>query len=127
MEMILSTWEKGESISTHLGYFKDLINQLKIILKDQRENLLMISPDPFLWVRLRSKVLKIERALKKIEKDKQEILEIKRRLSIFSDEIEEILEKATQKFTFTLNEVIRESVKIVRTEKDRILKEKGIK
>lgn len=127
LEMILSTWEKGEGISTHLDYFKDLINQLKIILKDQRENLLMISPDPFLWVRLRSKVLKIERALKKIEKDKQEIRGIKSRLSIFSDEIEEILEKATQKFTFSLNEVIRESVKIVRTEKDRVLKEKGIK
>jgi len=127
LEMILSTWEKGEGISTHLNYFKDLINQLKLILKDQRENLLMISSDPFLWVRLRSKVLKIERALEKIEKDKQEIQEIKRGLSIFSDEIEEILEKATQKFTFTLNEVIRESVKIVRTEKDRVLKEKGIK
>ena len=86
----------------------------------------MISPDPFLWFRLRSQVLKIERDLKKIEKDKQEIQEIKKRLSIFSDEIEEILEKATQKFTFTLNEVIRESVKIVKTEKDRVLKEKGI-
>jgi len=92
LEMILSTWEKGESISTHLNYFKDLINQLKLILKDQRENLLMISPDPFLWVRLRSKVLKIERALGKIEKDKQEIQEIKKKLSIFSGEIEEILE-----------------------------------
>ncbi|MCJ7645661.1 ATP-binding protein, partial [bacterium] len=81
----------------------------------------------FLWVRLKSQVMKIERGLQKIEKDKQKIKEIKKRLSIFSDEIEEILEKATQKFTFTLNEVIRESVKIVRTEKDRILKEKGIK
>jgi len=127
LEMILSTWEKGEGISTHLNYFKDLINQLKIILRDQREHLLMTSSDPFLWFRLRSQVLKIERALKKIEKDKQEIQEIKRGLSIFSDEIEEILEKATQRFTFTLNEVIKESVKIVRTEKDRILKEKGIK
>ena len=127
LEMILSTWEKGESISTHLDYFRDLISQLKIILKDQRENLLMISSDPFLWVRLRSKVLKIERALEKIEKDKQEIQEIKKKLSIFSDEIEKILEKATQKFTFTLNKVIKESVKIVRTEKDRVLKEKGIK
>ncbi|MDP3024021.1 MAG: HAMP domain-containing sensor histidine kinase [candidate division Zixibacteria bacterium] len=127
LEMILSTWEKGEGISTHLNYFKDLIGQLKIILKDQREHLLITSSDPFLWFRLRSQVLKIERDLKKIEKDKQEIQEIKKRLSIFSDEIEEILEKATRKFTFTLNEVIRESVKIVRTEKDRILKEKGIK
>jgi signal transduction histidine kinase len=127
LEMILSTWEKGESISTHLDYFKDLISQLKLILKDQRENLLMISPDPFLWIRLKSQVLKIERDLQKIGKDKQKIKEIKNKLSIFSDEIEEILEKATQKFTFSLNEVIKESVKIVRTEKDRILNEKGIK
>lgn len=127
LEMILSTWEKGEGISTHLNYFKDLISQLKLILKDQRENLLMISSDPFLWVRLRSKVFRIERASGKIEKDKQEIQEIKKRLRIFSDEIEEILEKATQKFSFSLNEVIKESVKIVRTEKDRVLKEKGIK
>ncbi|MCJ7458364.1 MAG: ATP-binding protein [candidate division Zixibacteria bacterium] len=127
LEMILSTWEKGESISTHLDYFRDLISQLKIILKDQRENLLMISSDPFLWVRLKSQVMKIERGLQKIEKDKQKIKEIKKRLSIFSDEIEEILEDGTQKFTFSLNEVIRESVKIVRTEKDRVLKEKEIK
>ncbi len=127
LEMILSTWEKGESISTHLAYFKDLINQLKIILKDQRENLLMVSTDPFLWVGLKSQVMKIERALKKIEKDKQEIQEIKNRLSIFSDEVDGILEQATQKFTFSLNEVVRESVKIVSTEKDKVLKEKGIK
>ncbi len=126
LEMILSTWEKGESISTHLDYFRDLISQLKLILKDQRENLLMISSDPFLWVRLKSQVIRIERDLQKIEKDKQKIKEIKKRLSIFSDEIEEILEKATQKFTFTLNEVIKESVKIVRTEKDRVLKEKRV-
>ncbi|HVP35448.1 MAG TPA: ATP-binding protein, partial [Terriglobales bacterium] len=120
LEMILSTWEKGESISTHLKYFKDLIHQLRMILKNQRENLLIISPNPFLWVKLKSQV-------SKIEKNKLEIQEIKKRLSIFSDEIEGILEKATQKFTFSLNEVIKESVKIVRTEKTQILKERDIK
>ncbi len=48
LEIILSTWERGENVSTHLNYFKDLIGQLKVILKDQRRNLLLVSSNPFL-------------------------------------------------------------------------------
>lgn len=126
LKMILSTWEKGESISTHLNYFKDLTGQLKGILKDQRKNLLTISSDPFLWVRLNHRVSDVMKGLGKIEKNKERISLLKDKLDSFSEFIEKELDRATQKFTFSLNEVIKEAAKIVRTEKDRILKEKGI-
>jgi len=126
LEIILSTWEKGESISTHLNYFKDLIGQLNVILKDQRRNLLLVSSDPFLWVSLNNKVLDIMKALKRTEKSKEKVPQIRNKLTSLSEEAEKLIDKVTQRFTFSLNEVIREAVKIVRTEKDRILKEKGI-
>lgn len=118
LEMILSTWEKGEDISAHLDYFKDLVGQLKAILKDQRRNLLLISSSPFLWVKLNRIVADLERNVSRI--NKEELLKVKTKLADFSDEIEKVLEKATHKFTFCLNEVIREAVRIVKTEKDRV-------
>jgi len=126
LEIILSTWEKGENVSTHLNYFKDLIGQLKVILKDQRRNLLLVSSNPFLWVSLNNKVLDVMKALKRTEKSKERVLQIRNKLTSLSEEAEKLIDKVTQRFTFSLNEVIREAVKIVRTEKDRILKEKRI-
>ncbi len=126
LEIILSTWEKGENIATHLNYFKDLIGQLKVILKDQRRNLLLVSSDPFLWVSLNNKVLDVMKALKRTEKSKERVPQIRNKLTSLSEEAEKLIDKVTQRFTFSMNEVIKEAAKIVRTEKDRILKEKGI-
>ncbi|HEX9913031.1 MAG TPA: hypothetical protein VGB01_07290, partial [candidate division Zixibacteria bacterium] len=126
LEIILSTWEKGENVSTHLNYFKDLIGQLRVILKDQRRNLLLVSSDPFLWISLNNKVLDVMKALKRTEKSKERVPQIRNELTSLSEEAEKLIDKATQRFTFSLNEVIKEAVKIVRTEKDKILKEKGI-
>ncbi len=125
LEMILSTWERGESISTHLAYFKDLIGQLESLLKDQRRNLLLIS-SLLVDVRLNHLLAGVRKNLARIEKDKGKILELKNKLDIFSNEIERVLDEATQRFTFSLNEVIKEAVKIVRTEKDGTLREKQI-
>lgn len=46
LEMVLSSWAKGEDMSAHRKYFEDLIGQVQSILKDQRRNLLLFLLTP---------------------------------------------------------------------------------
>jgi signal transduction histidine kinase len=127
LEMILSAqtggrppaWEKGEEFQARREYFDELLGQLKNLVRDERRDLMAVTRDIFLWGRLWSALRRLER----ISKQKREGLDFakaRRDLARIQELIDGVLEEATEKFSFTLNQVVEESVKIVRIEKSQV-------
>jgi len=119
LEMILSSWEKGEEVQPRYEYFEDLFGQLKNLVLEQRRNLMAVTRDILLWGKLWNILRRVEKTSSE-KREKSDIPKLRRDLTLFQNVIDEAVEDATKKFSFTLNEVIKESVKIVRIEKSRL-------
>ena len=130
LEMILSTqtgerpygwgrppsWEKGEEIQPKYEYFEELLEQLKDLVRVERRNLMATTKDIWLWGKLWSMLLKIERASME-KREKFDVAALRGVLVRFTELTDQVVESATQRFSFSLNDVVRESVKTVRVEK----------
>ena len=140
LEMILSSWEKGEvenpalrqaqggersrttiggEVQPRYEYFEELLDQLKNLVLEQRRNLMAVTNDIFLWGKLWNMLRRIEKASTE-KREKSDVPKLRGDLTLFQNVIEEIVEDATKKFSFTLNEVVKESVKIVKIEKSKL-------
>jgi signal transduction histidine kinase len=118
LEMILSSWEKGEEIQPRYEYLEELLGQLKNLVLEQRKNLMSVTRDIFLWGELWNMLRRIEKTSSK-KREKSDVPRLRKDLALFQNVIEEVAEDAIKKFSFTLNEVVKESVKIVRIEKSK--------
>ncbi|UCB51881.1 MAG: FG-GAP repeat protein, partial [Candidatus Zixiibacteriota bacterium] len=116
LEMILSSWERGEEIGARYEYFCELLSQLKDLVRDERRNLMATSDDIWLWGKLWSMLLKIERASGE-KGERFDIESLRKVLAGFNRLTDQVVESATQRFSFSLNDAVRESVKTVRVEK----------
>jgi len=116
LEMILSSWEKGEEIQPRYEYFCDLLEQLKGLVREERANLMAITKDIWLRGKLWTMLLKMER-VSRDKREKSDVTELRRILARFNDLTDQVVENATQRFSFSLNDAVRESVKTVRVEK----------
>ena len=58
-----SSWEKGEEIQPKHEYFEELLEQLKGLVRVERRNLMATTEDIWLWGKLWSMLLKIERGV----------------------------------------------------------------
>ncbi len=114
LEMILSSWERGDEIKSQFEYFEELLNQLKELVREERRNLMTVTKDVFLWGKLWTGMRRIEK------KGRNEKRELRYELKRIQDLIDEVVESATEQFSFTLNQVVSESVKIVRVEKSHV-------
>jgi signal transduction histidine kinase len=127
---ILDSLKRGEKLKSHLDYFQKLLTQLKSLLDSQRENLLLVSEDIFIYAKLRNGLIGIEKRAKRLrEKDIQHnsnIEKIRLNLKSIQEDLETTLNKATERFSFSINEVVKESVKTVRIEKSDILQKEQI-
>ncbi len=117
--MILSSWEKREKIQPRYEYFEELLDQLKNLVRDERRNLMAVTKDIFLWGKLWSMLRRIEKASKQ-KRERLDVPKTRKDLARMQNLIEEVVEGATERFSFTLNQVVRESVKIVRVEKSQL-------
>ncbi len=117
--MILASWEKGEEIQKRYEDFKDLLSQLKGLVLEEKRNLMAVTRDIFLWGKLWSMLRRIEK-ISTQRREKLDVAKLRKNLRGFQNLIEEVVEVATKEFSFTLNEVIKESVKIVRIEKAKV-------
>jgi len=118
LEMILSSWEKGEEVQPRYEYFEDLLGQLRNLVLEQRRNLMAVAKDILLWGKLWNKLKRIEKTSSE-KREKSDIPKLRRDLTLFQNVIDEVVEDATKKLSFTLNEVVKGSVKIVRIEKSK--------
>ena len=131
LEMILSTqtgertlpsgwrppsWEKGEEIQPKYEYFEELLEQLKDLVRSERRNLMTTTEDIWLWGKLWSMLLKIER-MSKEKREKPDVTALKGVLVRFTELTDQVVKSATQRFSFSLNDAVRESVKTVKVEK----------
>ena len=116
LEMILSSWEKGEKVQPRYEYFEELLGQLKNLVLEERRNLMAVTKDIFLWGKLWNILRRIEKTSKQ-KRERSDVPRLRKDLALFQNEIDEVVESATKKFSFTLNEAVEESVKIVRIEK----------
>jgi signal transduction histidine kinase len=114
LEMILSSWERGDEIQPKSEYFEELLGQLKELVHEERRNLMMVTKDIFLWGKLWKMLRRIEK------KDRKEKREWRNELKHIQDLLDQVVDKATELFSFTLNQVVAESVKIVRVEKSQV-------
>jgi signal transduction histidine kinase len=119
LEMILSSWERGDEIQPKYEYFEELLGQLKELVQDERRNLMAVTSDIFLWSKLWRKLVKIER-ISKEKKERVEKLELRNELKQIQNLLDQVIDKATEQFSFTLNQVVAESLKIVRVEKTHV-------
>jgi signal transduction histidine kinase len=119
LEMILSSWERGEEIQPRYEYFEELLDQLKNLVEEQKRNLMAVTKDIWLWGKLWIMLRRIEKTSSE-KREKSDVPKLRNDLALFQNVIEEVLEDATKRFSFTLNEVIEESVKIVRIEKTKL-------
>ncbi len=119
LEMILSSWEKGDEVQPRYEYFEQLVDQLKNLVLEQRRNLMAVTGDIFLWGKLWIMLRRIEKTSSE-KKEKSDAPKLRKDLILFQNVIEEIVEDATKRFSFTLNEVVKESVKIVKIEKSKL-------
>jgi signal transduction histidine kinase len=116
LEMILSSWEKGEEIQSRYDYFQELLHQLNDLVISERRNLMALTPDIFLWAKLRRMLRRIEKVSRQ-KKERVEIKALKENLTRLKKLVEKVVEDATERFSFSLNDAVRESLKIVRIEK----------
>jgi len=117
--MILASWGRGEEVQPRYEYFEELLNQLKNLIHEERRNLMAVTKDIFLWGKLWNILRRIEK-ISKQKREKSDVRKLKRDLARFQNLIDEVVEGATEKFSFTLNQVVRESVKNVRIEKSQL-------
>jgi len=116
LEMILSSWERGEEIQPRYEYFSDLLEQLKGLVRDERENLMAVTQDIWLWGKLWTMLLKIER-VSRDRRERSDVTALRGILVRFNDLTDQIVQSATERFSFSLNDAVREAVKTVRVEK----------
>jgi signal transduction histidine kinase len=116
LEMMLSSWERGDEIQPKYEYFEELLDQLKDLVRDHRENLMALTKDIFLWEKLWHMLRRIEKTCRE-KRERVEIRELRNELGRIQNLIDKVVEGATEKFSFTLNQVVSESVKIVQIEK----------
>ena len=119
LEMILSSWERGDEIQPKYEYFKELLEQLKELVREEKRNLMVVTRDIFLCAKLWRKLGKIEKISKK-KRERVEKQELRTELTQIQNLLDQVVDKATEKFSFTLNQVVAESVKIVRVEKSQV-------
>jgi signal transduction histidine kinase len=119
LEMMLSSWERGDEIQPKYEYFEELVDQLKNLVREGRKNLMAVTKDIWLWGKLWSMLRRIEKVSKQ-KTERVEIVELRKALVRFQNLMDEVVEGSTKKFSFTLNEVVSESVKIVRIEKSQL-------
>jgi signal transduction histidine kinase len=119
LEMILSSWERGDEIQPRYEYFEELVEQLKDLVKAQRQNLMAVTRDVWLWARLWKILRSIEKTAAE-RREKSDVTKLRISLVRFNDLLERTVKEATDKLSFTLNEVVEESVKIVRIEKSEL-------
>ena len=113
------SWEKGEEVQPRYEYFEELMEQLRSLIQNERRNLMAVTKDIFLWGKLWSMLRRIEKTSKQ-KREKSDVARLRKELARFQNLIDEVVEGATEKFSFTLNQVIKESVKIVRIEKSQL-------
>ncbi len=114
LEMILSSWERGDEIQPKYEYFEELLSQLRELVREERRNLMTVTKDIFLWG-------KLWKMLRRIEKKKsREKRDLRNELKQIQNLLDQVIDKATELFSFTLNQVVAESVKIVRVEKSQV-------
>jgi signal transduction histidine kinase len=119
LEMILSSWERGDEIQPRYEYLEELLNQLKNLIREGRRNLKAVTKDIFLWGKLWHMLRRIEKTCRK-KRERVGIRELRNELNQIQNLIDQEVESATVQFSFTLNQVVSESVKIVRIEKSHI-------
>jgi signal transduction histidine kinase len=126
MEMIISSWERGDEIQSagskfgpRYEYFQELLDQLKIMVKAQRRNLITVTRDIWLWAKLWNTLRKVEKTLAE-EREKSDVTELRNNLTRFQKLLDQTVKEATDKLSFTLNEILEESVKTVRMEKSEL-------
>ncbi|MGB2982001.1 MAG: hypothetical protein WBC77_12225, partial [Candidatus Zixiibacteriota bacterium] len=116
LEMILSSWERGEEIQPKYEYFEELLDQLKDLVRVERRNLMATTKDIWLWGKLWSMLLKIEKGSSD-KGEKFDVAAVRGVLVGFTELTDQVVQSATERFSFSLNDVVRESVKTVRVEK----------
>ena len=114
--MILSSWERGEEIQPKYEYFEELLDQLKDLVRVERRNLMATTKDIWLWGKLWSMLLKIEKGSME-KREKFDVAAVRGVLVRFTELTDQVVQSATQRFSFSLNDAVRESVKTVRVEK----------
>jgi signal transduction histidine kinase len=119
LEMMLSSWERGDEIQPRYEYFEELLDQLKNLVREGRRNLMAVTKDVWLWGKLWSMLRRIEKTCRE-KRERVEIRELRNELNQIQNLIDQVVESATYQFSFTLNQVVSESVKIVRIEKSHI-------
>ena len=117
--MILSSWERGDEIQPKYEYFEELVEQLKELVREEKRNLMVVTRDIFLCAKLWRKLGKIEKISKK-KRERVEKRELRTELTQIQNLIDHVVEGATEQFSFTLNQVVAESVKIVQVEKSQV-------
>ncbi|MGB7062247.1 MAG: hypothetical protein WBF13_07840 [Candidatus Zixiibacteriota bacterium] len=116
LEMILFSWERGEEIQPKYEYLEELLEQLKDLVRIERRNLMATTEDIWLWGKLWSMLLKIQRTSSE-NREKSDVTALRGVLVRFNELTDQIVQSATQRFSFSLNDALRESVKTVRVEK----------
>lgn len=119
LEMMLSSWERGDEVQPRYEYFEELLDQLKNLVHEERRNLMAVTRDIFLWGKLWHMLRRVEK-MSKEKRERVEVRELRTELSQIQNLIEQVVEGATEQFSFTLNQVVAESVKIVRIEKSHL-------
>ena len=116
LEMILSSWERGEEIQPKYEYFEELLEQLKDLVRVERRNLMATTKDIWLWGKLWSMLLKIQRTSSD-KREKSDVKTLRGVLVRFTELTDQVVQSATRRFSFSLNDAVRESLMMVRAEK----------
>ncbi len=89
LEMILSSWERGDEIQStgskfgpRYEYFEELLDQLKNLVREGRKNLMAVTKDIWLWGKLWSMLRRIEKVLEQ-KRERVEIGELRKDLVRF--------------------------------------------
>lgn len=125
-QIINSCSENPAFLSGHLDYFNQLISQLKTLVEQQRENLLLSSEDVFLYAKLKNRINKTESRVKKKRFNREMVERIRKDLKKLQKEIEKTVEFATKRFSFNFIDLVKDAIKIVRIEKRDTLDKKKI-
>jgi hypothetical protein len=82
LEMILSSWERGDEIQSRYEYFEELLDQLKNLVWEGRRNLMAVTKDIWLWGKLWNMLRRIEKVLEQ-KRERVEIGKLRRDLVRF--------------------------------------------
>ncbi len=116
LEMILSSWEKGEEVQPRYEYYQELLEQLKGLVRSERRNLMAVTTDVFLWAKLWRLLIRIDK-MSREKRERSDVARLRQDLARFRELVDEVVEDATERFSFSLNDAVRESLKTVRVEK----------